>query len=99
MSTSGIVTVKARKAQAIVSPVPSVVIVIDRAMPIARQEKRNRTRQQQDARKLGEALTVSLPIGTLEQLSEFLIDKLRRPVVKSTRHTISRRKVQVTNQE
>lgn len=71
-----VVTVKARKGQAVISPVPSVVIVIDQAMPIARQEERNRMRQEEDARKLGEALTVSLPVGTLERLVEILVDKV-----------------------
>lgn len=88
-------TVKARKAQAVISAVPSVVIVIDRAMPIAREEKRNIARQEQDARRLAEALAVSLPVGTLEKLCNFLVDKVGRAGVKSARHTISRRKANV----
>jgi len=100
VSTNQIVrTVKAHKAQPVVSAVPSVVIVIDGAMPIAREEKRNRMRQEQDARRLAEALAESLPVGTLEKLCDFIVDNLGRAGLKSARHTISRGKVKATGQE
>lgn len=92
-------TVKARKARPVISAVPSLVIVIDREMPIAREESRNIGRQRADALKLVKALEVSLPVGTLEKLSEILVDRLGKCVVKSRAAQIFTGKPKVTIQE